>query len=95
MAASAEELLPPAVVRNIGDKLYEKRKTAALEVEQLVKKLAFSSNTVKIKQLVTRLAEGFALSGQANLRKVVLSPRLFSLLYLGSIDDCVFSFVGV
>ena len=29
------ELLPSAVVRNIGDKLYEKRKTAALEVEQV------------------------------------------------------------
>lgn len=69
MAASVEELLPPVVVKNIGDKLYEKRKTAALEVEQLVKKLANSGNTVKIKQLVGRLVDDFALSGQANLRK--------------------------
>lgn len=69
MAASVEELLPPAVVRNIGDKLYEKRKSAALEVEQLVKRLATASNTVKIKKLVDRLVDDFALSGQANLRK--------------------------
>lgn len=30
-----EELLPQAVLRQIGDKLYEKRKVAALEVEQV------------------------------------------------------------
>ncbi len=27
--------LPPAIIRGIGDKLYEKRKAAALEVEQV------------------------------------------------------------
>ena len=32
--------LPPTVLRGIGDKLYDKRKSAALEVEQLVKTLA-------------------------------------------------------
>ena len=29
-----EALLPPATLRNLSDKLYEKRKAAALEVEQ-------------------------------------------------------------
>lgn len=33
-AASA---LPPSVVKNLGDRLYDKRKLAALEIEQLVK----------------------------------------------------------
>ena len=40
MPADREILLPPAVIRGIGDKLYDKRKSAALEVEQLVKGLA-------------------------------------------------------
>eukprot|EP00955_Chlamydomonas_euryale_P097627 365087-Chlamydomonas_euryale.AAC.4 len=35
MVGQKEDLLPPAVLRQIGDKLYEKRKVAALEVEQV------------------------------------------------------------
>lgn len=31
--SGAEGILPPAVLRNLADKLYEKRKSAALEVE--------------------------------------------------------------
>ena len=38
------ELLPPAVLRQIGDKLYEKRKLAALEVEQIIKRLAAAND---------------------------------------------------
>ena len=33
--AGADAVLPPAVLRNLADKLYEKRKSAALEVEQV------------------------------------------------------------
>ena len=36
----SDTLLTPVVLRGIGDKLYDKRKAAALEVEQLVKTLA-------------------------------------------------------
>ena len=35
-----ENVLPAAIIRAIGDKLYDRRKTAALEVEGLVKNLA-------------------------------------------------------
>jgi hypothetical protein len=35
----AGELLPNAVLKQIGDKLYEQRKKAAIEVEQLIKRL--------------------------------------------------------
>jgi hypothetical protein len=35
-------LLPPNTVRNLNDKLYEKRKLGALEIEQLVKDLVKS-----------------------------------------------------
>ena len=37
--AGSEGLLPQSVLRAAGDKLYERRKTAALEVEQTVKTL--------------------------------------------------------
>jgi hypothetical protein len=34
-AVDVDPVLPPSIVKNIGDKLYEKRKAAALEVEQV------------------------------------------------------------
>ncbi len=38
--AEIDTLLSQVVLRGLGDKLYDKRKAAALEVEQLVKTLA-------------------------------------------------------
>ncbi len=38
--ADVDTLLSQVVLRGLGDKLYDKRKAAALEVEQLVKTLA-------------------------------------------------------
>ncbi len=61
--------LPHSVVRGIGDKLYEKRKCAALEVEQLVKSLAPAGNTKRVGQIIDKLIEDFAFSPQANYRK--------------------------
>lgn len=65
-----EQLLPVAVLRNIGDKMYEKRKLAALEVEQIMKKLASSGEGEKVKHLLGKLVDEYAVSGQANRRKV-------------------------
>jgi vacuole morphology and inheritance protein 14 len=65
-----EELLPQAVLRQIGDKLYEKRKMAALEVEQIVKRLAGAGDTSKISAIIDKLIAEFAFSPQANHRKV-------------------------
>ena len=56
-------------MRGIGDKLYEKRKCAALEVEQLVKSLAATGNTKRVGQIINKLIEDFAFSPQANYRK--------------------------
>ena len=61
--------LPYSVVRGIGDKLYEKRKCAALEVEQLVKNLAAAGNTRRVGQIIDRLVQDYAFSPQANHRK--------------------------
>lgn len=65
-----EELLPQGVLRQIGDKLYEKRKMAALEVEQIVKRLAGAGDTAKISAIIDKLIAEFAFSPQANHRKV-------------------------
>lgn len=43
-----EHLLPAAVLRNIGAQQYEKRKLAALEVEQLMKKLGAGNDKGRI-----------------------------------------------
>jgi hypothetical protein len=72
---AAEELLPQAVLRQIGDKLYEKRKMAALEVEQIVKRLAAAGDTAKISSIIDKLISEFAFSPQANHRKVRWTSR--------------------
>lgn len=66
-----EHLLPPHVLRGISDKMYEKRKLAALEVEQTVKLLAQNSMWDKIRLLIGCLVEEYALSGHENHRKVI------------------------
>ena len=67
---SSEELLPQAVLRQIGDKLYEKRKVAALEVEQIVKRLAAAGDHARIRLIIDKLIAEYSFSPQANYRKV-------------------------
>lgn len=50
-----ETLLPPNVLRLISDKLYEKRKLAALEIEQLVKKLSAAGDHGRVRLLVDKV----------------------------------------
>lgn len=73
---AAEELLPPAVLRQIGDKLYEKRKAAALEVEQVVKRLAAHNDQHRLRLIIDKLISEYAFSNQANARKVMISVAL-------------------
>lgn len=65
----SEELLPQAVLRQIGDKLYEKRKVAALEVEQIVKRLAAANDQARIRLIIDKLIAEYSFSPQANHRK--------------------------
>jgi vacuole morphology and inheritance protein 14 len=44
----AEPILPHTVIRNIGDKLYEKRKQAALEVEQVRRAVSRSGHSYRL-----------------------------------------------
>ncbi|XP_021933263.1 protein VAC14 homolog isoform X2 [Zootermopsis nevadensis] len=61
--------LSPACVRALNDKLYEKRKAAALEIEKMVKEFARVNNTVQIKKLLKVLGQDFATSQNTNTKK--------------------------
>ena len=61
--------LSAGVVRGLDDKLYEKRKAAALEVEQVVKGLVDAGDDAGARALLHVLVHEFALAPQANPRK--------------------------
>ncbi|XP_031497203.1 protein VAC14 homolog isoform X2 [Nymphaea colorata] len=65
----ASSLIPAAVIRNLSDKLYEKRKNAALEVEGIVKTMAVNGEHDKITAVINMLITEFTRSSQANHRK--------------------------
>ena len=68
-AISVESPLPPVVQRSLGDRSYDKRKNAALEVESLVKSLQESGNTAMIQSVLAVLSKDFCTSMNANYRK--------------------------
>lgn len=61
--------LSTACVRALNDKLYDKRKTAALEIEKMVKEFAAVNNTGQIKKLLRVLGQDFSLSQNPHARK--------------------------
>ncbi|KAB1205823.1 hypothetical protein CJ030_MR7G027988 [Morella rubra] len=67
--AEALSVIPASVLRNLSDKLYEKRKNAALEVEGIVKQLAAAGDHDKITAVINLLTSEFTYSPQANHRK--------------------------
>ncbi|RDX70776.1 Protein VAC14-like protein [Mucuna pruriens] len=67
--ADALSVIPAAVLRNLADKLYEKRKNAALEVEGIVKQLAVAGDHDRINAVINLLTTEYTYSPQANHRK--------------------------
>ncbi|KAK9748649.1 hypothetical protein RND81_02G071900 [Saponaria officinalis] len=67
--ADATSVIPASVLRNLADKLYEKRKNAALEVEGIVKQLTAAGDHEKIAAVIKLLTNEFTYSPQANHRK--------------------------
>ncbi|XP_023290626.1 protein VAC14 homolog isoform X4 [Orussus abietinus] len=61
--------LSAACVRSLNDKMYEKRKAAALEIEKMVKEFATHNNTAQIKRLLKVLGQDFAMSQNPHTRK--------------------------
>lgn len=62
-------LLPSSVLKNLLDKLYEKRKIAAMEVEGIVRQLVSAGDHEKISSLLNLLTNEFTFSPQASHRK--------------------------
>ncbi|KAK9106930.1 hypothetical protein Syun_022941 [Stephania yunnanensis] len=67
--ADAFSVIPAAVLRNLSDKLYEKRKNAAQEIEEIVKQFAMAGDHDKIMAMINLLTNQFTSSPQANHRK--------------------------
>ncbi|EKX49911.1 hypothetical protein GUITHDRAFT_104308 [Guillardia theta CCMP2712] len=81
-----ENLIPAATLRNLSDRVYEKRKAAALEIENLVKERMESplGGRQDIERILTVLGNDYALSSQANLRKGGLIGMAAAALGLGA-----------
>ncbi|KAL1828988.1 hypothetical protein ACET3Z_007400 [Daucus carota] len=67
--ADALSAIPASVLRNLADKLYEKRKNAALEVEGIVKQLTAAGDHDRISAVINLLTNEYTYSPQANHRK--------------------------
>ncbi|KAG2301727.1 hypothetical protein Bca4012_059964 [Brassica carinata] len=67
--SDALSAIPAAVHRNLSDKLYEKRKNAALDLENAVKGLITAGDHDKISKVIDMLIKEFTKSPQANHRK--------------------------
>lgn len=59
----------PNVIRNLSDRLYDKRKLAALEIENKVKELVASRDTRSLERLIAFLNDEFATSANPNQKK--------------------------
>ncbi len=83
---SVEVPLQLSISRNLSDKLYEKRKLGALEVEQLIKELNAQKDEERIKNVINHLVTNFSDSNQGNYRKGGLIALAATAIGLGSIS---------
>jgi vacuole morphology and inheritance protein 14 len=67
--AIEEPIVPPSVLRGLADKLYERRKIAALEIEGITKKMASLGRHDSIEALIKMLTDDFTYSAQVHYRK--------------------------
>ncbi|KAF9148143.1 hypothetical protein BG015_010153 [Linnemannia schmuckeri] len=64
----ADYILSAQVSRGLSDKLYDKRKGAALEVERVIREYVIANDTAKIKLTIQALVSDFVYSVSANAR---------------------------
>ena len=65
-------MLTPWAIRNLGQREYEKRKQAALEIETAVRDLSDAGDFDKINTLVSQIVNDLVESAQPNMRKGAL-----------------------
>eukprot|EP01147_Barroeca_monosierra_P001251 gene1251-4460_t len=61
--------LPSNVTKGLGDKLYDKRKSAALEIEKITKQMLAKKEEGKVVAIISYLRNGFLRHDNANNRK--------------------------
>ncbi|PRP89372.1 hypothetical protein PROFUN_01235 [Planoprotostelium fungivorum] len=76
--------LPPSIARNLSDRLYDKRKLGALEVEALVRDLTAQKEDDRIRTVIQHLVSNFSESPQGNARKGGLIALAASAIGLGT-----------
>lgn len=80
---AANDPLPSNVTKLLTDKLYEKRKTAALDVEKIIRDYLASNNTIEITKIVKFLSNNYVLSQNQNNKKGGLIGLAASAIALG------------
>mmetsp|Transcript_10694 Transcript_10694/g.18001 ORF Transcript_10694/g.18001 Transcript_10694/m.18001 type:complete len:722 (+) Transcript_10694:74-2239(+) len=86
-SSTMESPLPPAILRGLGDRSYDKRKAAALEVTSLIKGLNEHGEKEKIISVINMLANEFARSRNVHHRKGGLIGLAASAIGLGTDID--------
>ncbi|KAF9168300.1 hypothetical protein DFQ26_009519 [Actinomortierella ambigua] len=61
-------ILSPQITRGLSDKLYDKRKSAALEVERIVREYVINNETTRIRLIIDVLVQDFVYSVSPNAR---------------------------
>ncbi|KAL5268345.1 hypothetical protein ACHWQZ_G002270 [Mnemiopsis leidyi] len=69
MSNADNAILPVTVVRGLNDKVYEKRKMAALEVERIVRELVAKNDIKQVRKVIDMLVNNFVLSQNPNAKK--------------------------
>lgn len=83
MSGADNAVLPVTVVRGLNDRLYDKRKMAALEVERIVRELISRNDTKQVRRVIEMLINNFALSQNSNSRKGGLIGLAATAIALG------------
>lgn len=76
--------IPQPTYRNLCDKLYDKRKQGALEIEQLVKEYSAAKKEEEIKSVIKTLTTDFVDSPQGNNKKGGLIALAAAVIGLGT-----------
>ncbi|URE13240.1 hypothetical protein MUK42_23483 [Musa troglodytarum] len=71
--AEASSLIPASVLRSLTDKQYEKRKKAAMTIQDIVGKLVFEQEVKKILAVIDMFATEFTANPQPDRRKYQIS----------------------
>ena len=69
MQEGEETPLPPIILRNLNDKLYEKRKNGALAVEELVKQMRVTNRWESLKKMIQYITDVLIYSSNPNSKK--------------------------